>query len=143
MGRSPGIFWEAVRRRLAAVGLVPLKPLDGVAFGLGIAAVVVLTVIVVGDSAQPTMVRIRAEESEFTYPADQPRQLSFDGPIGTTRVQIDDGGVQVLSDPGRQQICVRQGRIDEAGQWLACLPNRVFIRLQGDPEEARVDGQTY
>ncbi len=46
-------------------------------------------------------------------------------------------------DPGPLQICVQKGRISQAGEWLACLPNEVFIRIEGSTSADGVDGQAF
>lgn len=54
------------------------------------------------------------------------RVIEVPGPLGTTRVEIRDGRVRVLSDPGPRQLCVRQGWLDP-GESALCLPNRVAV----------------
>lgn len=54
------------------------------------------------------------------------RVIEVPGPLGTTRVEIRDGRVRVLSDPGPRQLCVRQGWLDP-GESALCLPNRVSV----------------
>lgn len=54
------------------------------------------------------------------------RVIDVPGPLGTTRVEIRDGRVRVLSDPGARQLCVRQGWLDP-GEIALCLPNRVAV----------------
>ena len=43
---------------------------------------------------------------------------------------IKDGQVQMTKSDCKNQICVHQGRISRAGQTIACLPNRVLIRIE-------------
>jgi hypothetical protein len=38
------------------------------------------------------------------------------------------GAVYVHSDC-RDQICVNAGWLDRGGEWAACLPNRVILRI--------------
>lgn len=54
------------------------------------------------------------------------RVIEVSGPLGTTRIEIRDGRVRVLSDPGPRQLCVRQGWLDP-GESALCLPNRVSV----------------
>lgn len=54
------------------------------------------------------------------------RVIEVPGPLGTTRVEIRDGRVRVLSDPGPRQLCVRQGWLDP-GESALCLPNQVSV----------------
>lgn len=49
-------------------------------------------------------------------------------------VQIKDGTVHVseASCPGND--CVHSGRISRSGQSIICLPNKLEIRISGEPE---------
>jgi hypothetical protein len=123
--------------------LISVKPLDWAVLALAAASLVTLSLLVISGGGQGSQVKIKAEDTQYRYPLDAQRTLTFDGPIGETTVRIAEGNVEVLSDPGPQQICVRQGRISQAGQWLACLPNEVFIRIEGETAEGRVDAQVY
>jgi hypothetical protein len=37
---------------------------------------------------------------------------------------------------------VKSGRISRPGQWIACLPNRVFVEIRGRSRE-QVDAFSY
>lgn len=53
--------------------------------------------------------------------------IDVPGPLGITRVEIRDGRVRVLADPGPRQICVRQGWLAK-GETALCLPNQVTVQ---------------
>jgi len=74
-------------------------------------------------------------EQQWIYPLDAETTLRVPGPLGETVVVIEDGAVQVISSPCPEKICVKTGRISKPGQWIACLPNRVFISIQGRRSE--------
>lgn len=67
-----------------------------------------------------------------TEPLTGPRNLALAGPLGTTVVRVDPEGVQVTESPCPRQLCVAAGRISRPGQVVACLPNRVALRLVGE-----------
>ncbi len=117
------------------------RVLDGVALVLSLSLVVVAgwTAASTGDAE---LVAIRSIEGQFLYPLDQDREVMLAGPLGTTTVEIAGGRVRVAEDPGPLQICVLQGWIGSNGQWLACLPSRIFIEVTG-PADADVDAQTF
>ncbi len=69
-----------------------------------------------------------------TLPLRQALEYSVWGPLGETVVQVAQGRVRVLRDPGPQQLCVRQGWISRAGEALVCLPNRVVVEIPGPPD---------
>jgi len=80
-------------------------------------------------------ISIDAAGTQWIYPLDAQETVSVPGPLGDTIVSIHDGSVQVLSSPCPEKICVKSGRISRPGQWIACLPNRVFISIRGRPKE--------
>ncbi len=60
-----------------------------------------------------------------------PRTIDVPGPLGITRVEIDDKRARVLSDPGPRLLCVHQGWLNRAGQAAICLPNQVSVEIAG------------
>ena len=87
-------------------------------------------------------VSVQTSEGRWIFPLEEEGTYRFNGPLGETVVEIEDGSVRVLSSPCREQICVATGKISRPGTWIACLPNQVFIRLEGTDEE-EVDAGTY
>ncbi len=53
------------------------------------------------------------------------------GPLGETVVEVAPDGVRVASSPCPLQLCVRQGWVRRPGGVVACLPNRVAVRVAG------------
>lgn len=76
--------------------------------------------------------RIRAGDKIFaTLSMSQKRTLDVSGPLGISRIEIDNGRARVASDPGRHQYCVKQGWLTRAGEVAMCLPNQVSVELLG------------
>lgn len=83
-----------------------------------------------GEAA--SKVEIRAGNQVFsTLSLNQQRTIEVPGPLGVTRVVIENGKVRVASDPGPRQYCVKQGWLEQAGQVAMCLPNQVSVELLG------------
>jgi hypothetical protein len=74
-------------------------------------------------------------EQQWIFPLDAQTTLRVPGPLGETVVVIEDGTVRVVSSPCPEKICIKTGRISKPGQWIACLPNRVFISIRGKRSE--------
>lgn len=109
-----------------------LLPGDWLVLGSGI----VLTVLLFAFlwSPQPAArLRIRSGDAVWaTLSLDQRRTLEVHGPLGVSRVEVDQGRARFKSSPCRNQYCVHQGWVARAGQVAACLPNRVVLELVGD-----------
>jgi hypothetical protein len=98
-----------------------------------------LALLIIGLIAVRTYVRgegtpqvtVSGVGEKWIYPLDSEATLKVPGPLGETVVVIRDGAVQVESSPCPEKICVKTGKISKPGQWIACLPNRVFISIGG------------
>lgn len=122
---------------------VRLRPYDWVTIIVGIAVVVAFSVVAVGQGGVASTVLIRSDEGDFVYPLDSNVTLEIAGPIGVSIIEIADGAVRFLDSPCRDRICVAAGWLSDAGQWAACLPNRVFVSVSGDTGAAEVDASTF
>jgi hypothetical protein len=120
-----------------------LRPLDFVAVIIAVFAVVGVSLFAYGNNADPTTVRIQSDSGEFLYPLGDNRVVEVEGPIGHTHVEIDGNRVRVIDSPCRDKICVAAGWQENTGDWTACLPNRVFVRVEGGERSDGVDAQTY
>jgi hypothetical protein len=85
---------------------------------------------------------IESENREWIYPIDSTVMQEFDGPVGHTTVSIDGGIVSVTKSDCSEKICVQSGSIENAGQWIACMPNRIFVTIRGK-KEGVLDGEAY
>ena len=65
----------------------------------------------------------------FTAPLDQPHSVNLDGPLGQTRLVISDKGARITSSPCPRKICISMGSARNTGDLLACVPNRILVRI--------------
>lgn len=119
-----------------------LKPFDFVSLAVAVLVVVALSLFAYGESAEGSQVRVQTEDESFIYPLNEDREIDIEGPLGHTHVVIEDGSVRVTESPCREKICIAAGAVSRADEWVACLPNRVFLRVQGG-DETEVDAQTF
>ena len=66
--------------------------------------------------------------------------LSVDGEYelngGTNRLRIEDGKAYLVSADCPDHLCVKQGKIDQTGETITCLPNRLTVTVYGSDEGA-------
>ena len=82
---------------------------------------------------QDTKVRliISAGKKEWVYPLDSDRELGIQGVLGVSRIRIKNGQAEFLESPCSNQVCVHTPPLRRNGDWAACLPNQVFIYVEG------------
>lgn len=56
-------------------------------------------------------------------------------------IYIHNGGVEIISASCKDKICVKSGFISKKGQIIACLPNKLYVKILG--VEKQIDGATY
>ena len=89
-----------------------------------------------------TRLLIQEESQTFIYPLNSNSDIFVSGPLGKTRVHIRGGEAFVADSPCRDKLCLSMGRISRGGLWIACLPNRVFLRVESSGGE-EVDAAAY
>lgn len=95
-----------------------------------------------GDSG-PLHVRIRSTDAVYVYSLDADREIPVEGPLGTTWVHIHDGTVAIVDSPCPNKLCVQAGELSGSGEWSACIPNKVFVQVEGGSGDDEVDVTTY
>lgn len=68
----------------------------------------------------------------FSAPLAENRVVDLDGPLGTTRLEIRDGRARILSSPCPTKACIGMGAITRRGDLLACVPNKLLVRIDGE-----------
>ena len=88
---------------------------------------------------QPTSagitVRIMRDETlvrELALNKDQ--EISIDGALGVSRLQIENGKIRFIDSPCTGKVCIHKGWLSHSGDFNACLPNRISIEIMGQGE---------
>jgi hypothetical protein len=121
---------------------ISLKPLDLVALFITLVTIAIFAYFVYGNTGEEQMVYVKAVEGVWVFSLDDNTSITVKGPIGETKVVIDNGGARVVYSDCRQQICVSSGTISRPGSWIACLPNRVFVRIEAEKDDT-IDASAY
>ena len=108
-----------------------LKLLDYAAIIISISVIVFISYSVYAAGGEPGTVTVEASGKSYVYMLDGDRKVSVPGPLGETEIVIKDGEVFVESSPCRDKLCVKAPPLKKPGDWNACLPNKVFIRISG------------
>ena len=73
----------------------------------------------------------------FTATLHETKEVFLDGPAGGLTLAIANGAVRVSEAGCRDKICVRMAAISRAGEWIACVPNRLIVRVEGADSERK------
>jgi len=77
-----------------------------------------------------------------TYPLPEPGEpavhFQTEGEIGPTEIVLDHEGARIAAAPCSGQRCVRSGTHRHAGDFIACVPNRILVAIRGS-DASRLD----
>lgn len=136
------------RNRDTKTALASLRPMDYGFLLLSVALTVGSAVLAFGSDGRggPLFVQIQSVTGMSLYPLSQPRDIKVNGPEGITWLRIENGEVFAIDSPGPRRIILLMGKIHDKGQWLASLPNKVFVRIvsaSGDSSRSDVDAAVF
>jgi hypothetical protein len=109
-----------------------LRPLDYGVCVLALALVAGSAALVYSGSGDQDRITLKGDGGNWVFPRDAAETVAVPGPLGDTVVEIRDGQARIVSSPCTNQTCVAAGSIHARGQWLACLPNRVLVSVNGE-----------
>jgi hypothetical protein len=65
----------------------------------------------------------------------QTQYLDVPGPLGISKLEVEDGKIRFVQSPCDTKQCIHQGWIKHGGEVAACLPNEVTVQILGtDPK---------
>ncbi len=105
---------------------------DVLLIGLSTIVVILLSVNAYGGASERTYALIRNGSSTWRFPLDTPMHADIPGLLGDTLIHISDGKISIEDSPCPTKSCTTMGGISRKGQWLVCMPNGVFITIEGD-----------
>jgi hypothetical protein len=88
-----------------------------------------------GRPRNTVQVLIQGVSRQWVFPLDTRETIAVPGPLGETIVRIEGNQAWVESSPCENQVCVAGGHIQHPGHWVACLPNNVFLMIEGSGGE--------
>ncbi|MBW8004129.1 MAG: hypothetical protein FVQ80_19430 [Planctomycetes bacterium] len=117
---------------MSRVGIrVRVRIFDVAAIAATCLIISIITLVVYQKESENQTVKIKTLSADWVFPLSADRQFYGEGPSGRCTILIRDGAVRVIESDCPEKICIKKGKISQAGEWLACLPNKVFISIQG------------
>jgi hypothetical protein len=110
------------------------KPADIIIIILSVVLIVFLFISTYSQTQDSVELLVRVDNESWRFTLEEDRILHIPGPLGETEIHIQDGEIFVEDSPCVSKICVAAGKIKRPGQWIVCLPNHVFISIEGTVE---------
>lgn len=122
-----------------------VKSVDIIIIIFTIITIIIFSLFVYLQPNDDKQVVIESSQETWIYDIHEDMKIDIPGPLGETEVVIQNGSVHVHDSPCRNKICVSTGEITRTGQWIICLPNDVFVRIEGmeDSNEDKVDDVAF
>jgi hypothetical protein len=122
---------------------ISLKIVDGMIILFALAVLVFSAVLAYAGPGRQKEVVIEGADERWIFPLDAEEVVSVAGPLGATVVELRSGRVRVLSSPCTNKLCMAAGAIHSHGQWIACLPNKVLVRVEAEAAGEEVDAAAW
>lgn len=106
-----------------------MKFLDALILAAVLGAVAFLGIKVYGNQGEKPRIIIEAPSGTWMYSLDRDISVDIPGALGDSTVEIRDGKARIVKSPCPNQTCVAAPGIFRSGEWNACLPNKVIIRV--------------
>ncbi|MDE6736795.1 MAG: NusG domain II-containing protein [Treponemataceae bacterium] len=106
------------------------RPLDICLLAAYLAAIAASLFLLRGARTGTPLLVVNTPDGEFVYPLDTDRTIPAAGALGTSILVIRDGRASFAESPCPNKDCLRSAAISRTGEWAACLPNRILIRIE-------------
>lgn len=116
---------------------------DAVLFALVLAATIASGYFVYGQGGNSPRLVIQGPTGTWMYDLKTDRTVEIPGKLGNTIITIAGKKARIVDSPCPTKTCVAEPPISRKGEWSACLPNAVIIRIEGGDTEGEIDAVVY
>ncbi len=107
------------------------KPLDFCVIAVFITVIVFSFCRLKSAAAENLHLLVQTPSEQFIYPLEKDSDFFVQGENGITHIRIKEKAASILDSECPNKTCVTSGEIKKYGEWIACIPNRVVIRIEG------------
>ena len=107
-----------------------MKKKDLILIGAILLVIIISIAVVFLTKEDGAYVVVRLDGKEVAqYSLTKNGEYALNG--GTNILRIEDGKAYLVSANCPDHLCVKQGKIDETGETITCLPNRLTVTVYG------------
>ena len=110
-----------------------IRPLDVLSFVLLVCLTAVSLLFAKKSLGNKAELIITSSTAEYIYPLEKDGVYKIKGNLGESIIVVKNKKAFFEDSPCPNKTCVACHAISSAGEWTACLPNQVFIRISGSP----------
>lgn len=124
---------DQTRPHAAGAKSYRLRFIDVIIIGCGLALTIMAGWLVYAGPAPASLI-IQAAGRDYVYPLSVDTIISIPGSMGITIIEIKNNAARFVEAPCRNKTCISSGWLRSTGGWSACLPNTVFLRIEGSKQ---------
>lgn len=110
-----------------------MKKKDFILIGVIIAVIAIVIAVLSLTKKDGDYVVVKVDGNEVArYSLTQDGEYSLNG--GTNVLRIENGKAYLVSANCPDHLCVKQGKIDQSGETITCLPNRLTVTVYSQTE---------
>lgn len=129
---------------MTATVIKRLRPIDFVVFFLALLLLFASSLHIYRLQRQGgAWVHISSGQRQWRYPLENNGQYQVPGLLGESTISIENGRASIIDSPCANKTCIQAGTIERPGQWLACLPNAVFVKIEGRTDASQPDASSW
>ena len=110
-----------------------MKKKDFILIGAIVAIIAIAILVLFLSKKDGDYVIVRVNGNEVAkYSLSQDGEYSLNG--GTNVLRIENGQAYLVSANCPDHLCVKQGKVDQNGETITCLPNRLTVTVYSQTE---------
>lgn len=115
---------------------IKIRFADTVIIILFLLAIILSLVTAAGRKKGNLSLEIQSPGETYVFSLEKNQILEINGKVGLSKIVIQDREAWFEDSPCPNKTCVSEGPIKRSGQWAACLPNGIFIRIEGEDDDS-------
>ena len=112
-----------------------LRPFDYLIFASIITVCFWAGFFLYADDNRAQQLVIEAPSGRWIYPLTDTRTIVIPGALGNTTIRVEQGAAFIIDSPCPNKTCMSAAALKQTGDWNACLPNKVFLHIEGSVQE--------